>query len=161
MYSKQEASQLRQEFWTVFGKYMLPILSVEGEKVNWINYKTGEKNIYFKMDADNKTATISIQLNHPDKEIRSLYFQQFIALKKILTEALNEEWKWKENTVDDLGIEVSKIYKSIEGVSIYKKEDWPTLISFFKPGIIALDEFWSSAKYSFRSIAMNKQFDNN
>ncbi|MGN6618356.1 MAG: DUF4268 domain-containing protein, partial [Ilyomonas sp.] len=54
MYSKQEASQLRQEFWTVFGQYMLPVLSSEGMKISWTNYKTGEKNIYFRMNADNK-----------------------------------------------------------------------------------------------------------
>ena len=54
MYSKHEASQLRQEFWTPFGRYMQPVLSSEGERVNWINYKTGAKHIYFRMDAGTK-----------------------------------------------------------------------------------------------------------
>jgi len=34
-------------------------------------------------------------------------------------------------------------------VNIFKQEDWPKLISFFKPRIIALDEFWSDAQDSF------------
>ena len=41
MYSKQELSRIREEFWTSFGRYMQPILSADGEKVNWVNYKTG------------------------------------------------------------------------------------------------------------------------
>ena len=50
MFSRQEASQLRKEFWTAFGTYMKPVPSAEGEKVNWLNYKTGEKDVFFKMD---------------------------------------------------------------------------------------------------------------
>ena len=56
MYSRQEASILKQEFWTSFGLYMNPVLSSEGEKINWVNYKTGEKGIRFKMHADNRSA---------------------------------------------------------------------------------------------------------
>ena len=41
MYTKQEAAQLRKEFWTAFGQYMKPVPTEDGEKVNWINYKTG------------------------------------------------------------------------------------------------------------------------
>ena len=84
MYSRQEASQLRKEFWTAFGQYMQPILSAEGEKVNWINYKTGEKHIYFRMQVDNKKAFIGIELSHPDAGVQQLYFEQFLELKRFL-----------------------------------------------------------------------------
>jgi hypothetical protein len=50
MFSKQETAQLRKEFWTVFGQYMSPILSAAGEKISWINYKTGVKGVQFKME---------------------------------------------------------------------------------------------------------------
>jgi len=40
MFKRQEASRLREEFWTTFGRYMRPVLSTEGIKINWINYKT-------------------------------------------------------------------------------------------------------------------------
>ena len=152
MYSKQEASQLRQEFWTAFGQYMTPILSAEGEKVNWVNYKTGEKNIYFRMYADNKKATIGIELTHSDSGLQHLYFEQFKELKNILHTTLGEEWNWVLHITDDNGKLISKIYTELPGISIFKKEDWPALISFFKPRIVALDEFWSSAKYTFEAL---------
>ena len=152
MYSKQEASQLRQEFWTTFGQYMSPVLSAEGEKVNWINYKTGEKHIAFRLNADNKNGIIAIELNHKDKEIQQLYFEQFLQFKNLFNVAVNEEWNWQLHTHDELGKVISKIFKEKTGVSIFQKQDWPELISFFKPRIIALDEFWSSVKYAFEGL---------
>ena len=152
MYSKQEASQLRQEFWTAFGQYMNPILSAEGEKINWINYKTGEKNISFRMHADNKKAIIAIELNHKDIDIQQIYFEQFLQFKNLFDGALQEEWNWQLHTYDEHGKTISRIFKEKTGVSIFQKSDWPELISFFKPRIIALDTFWSSVKYAFESL---------
>jgi len=152
MYSKQEASQLRQEFWTAFGQYMTPVLSGEGEKTNWINYKTGEKDIYFRMNADNKKASIGIELTHKDEGIQALYFEQFQQLKNLLLNALEENWIWLLHARDDHGKRISRIYTEINGVSIFKREDWPQLISFFKPRIIALDEYWSTAKHAFEAM---------
>ena len=152
MYSRQEASQLRQLFWTSFGQYMLPVLSSEGEKVNWINYKTGEKNISFRMHADNKTATIGIEISHKDAGIQQLYFHQFEELRKVFEASVGHDWNWQLHHYDENGKMVSRIYTEKTGVSIFKKEDWPELISFFKPRIIALDEFWSQVKYSFETL---------
>lgn len=152
MYSKGEASQLRQEFWTVFGKYMLPVVSAEGENIHWVNYKTGEKDIYFKMHADNKKANIAIELTHKDEDVQALYFEQFQQLHALLSDALNEEWIWLLHSINENGKAVSRIYMETGNVSIFKKDDWPELISFFKPRIIALDQFWSTARYVFETL---------
>ena len=152
MYSRQEASQLRQEFWTAFGQYMQPILSAEGEKINWINYKSGEKHIFFRMQADNKKAFIGIELTHPDPDIQQLYFEQFSELKKFLFAETNEEWDWVLHTYDDIGKQVSRIGTILTPINVFKRDDWPALITFFKPRIIALDGFWSNVKYSFEAL---------
>ena len=152
MYSRQEASRLRQEFWTSFGQYMQPVPSAEGIKVNWLNYKTGEKGIYFKMEADNKKASIAIALTHNDEGIQQLYFDQFAELKHLLHSQLGEEWTWSLHATDEYGKTISRIFAELPGVNIFRKEDWPKLISFFKPRIIALDEFWSTVKYGFEAL---------
>jgi hypothetical protein len=152
MYSRQQASELRQAFWTALGKYMQPILSAEGEKANWVNYKTGEKNIYFRMNAGGRSSSISIEITHPDIELQQLYFEQFLQLKTMLHHTLNEEWNWQLHFVDNNGKVISRIYKELNNVSLFNQNDWPALISFFKPRIIALDEFWSSARYGFEAL---------
>lgn len=152
MFSKAEASQLRHQFWTTFGQYIRPQLSADGEKVNWINYKTGIKHVHFKMEAENRKARISIEISHYDTGIQELFFEQFKELKNILQNQLNEEWEWQLHYFDNEGKTISRIYAELENASIFNREDWPKLISFFKPRIIALDEFWSVAKYSFDAL---------
>ncbi|QXV64536.1 DUF4268 domain-containing protein [Mucilaginibacter sp. 21P] len=149
MYSKEQASQLRQAFWTAFGQYMSPILSAEGLRANWVNYKTGAKHIYFRMQADNKSASISIDITHPDIELQELYYEQLDSYKAILHGTLGEDWNWQLHDVDEYGKTVSRIFKELSPTSIYQQENWPELISFFKPRIIALDDFWSDVKYAF------------
>lgn len=152
MYSKKETIELKQAFWTALGQYMQPVLSAEGEHINWINYKTGEKDIYFRMNADNKSATIGIELTHKDIHVQSLIFDQFDELKKLLHQTLGEEWQWLRHMHDENGKTISTIKTTLEKVSILNKQDWPQMISFFKPRIIALDEFWSQAKYIFEEM---------
>jgi len=152
MYSKEEAARLRQQFWISFGQYMKPVPSASGSTVNWTNYKTGVKNIFFKMDVDGKKAFISIQLSHPDTDIRHLIFEQFEEFKLLFTNTVSEEWDWIKDATDDFGKTVSQISISITGVSIFNQEHWPTLISFFKPRIIALDEFWDNVKPVFEDL---------
>jgi hypothetical protein len=152
MYSKQETAQLKQEFWTTFGRYMTPVLSAEGLKVNWINYKTGEKYLHFKMHADTRSASIAIEISHPDRGIQQLYYEQLLQMKNMLNVSVNEDWTWQLHTTDDLGRTISTVHKDLNPVNIFNKEDWPQLISFFKPRIIALDEFWSSARYGFEAL---------
>jgi hypothetical protein len=152
MYSKDQASQLKQQFWTTFGQYITPHPSAEGVKINWVNYKTGIKHLYFRMQAENRLASIAIEIAHPDAGIQELFFEQFKELRIILADALQEEWEWDLHTTDEYGKTISRIYRQLDSVSIFNCNDWPALISFFKPRIIALDEFWSDAKYSFDAL---------
>ena len=151
MFSKVEASQLRTAFWTAFGQYMVPVKGTEDEKVNWINYKTGEKDIFFRMRAEAGETLISIELTHKDDGLRQIYFEQFIGIKNLLHEATGEEWTWQPDVTLD-GKKVSRIYKRLPNATIFKKEDWPQIISFFKQRMMALDVFWSSARYSFELL---------
>jgi len=153
LYSKDEAARLRQQFWISFGQYMKPVPSASGYPVNWINYKTGVKNIFFKMDVDTKKATISIQLSHPDAGIRELVFNQFEEFRLMFRNTVNEEWDWLQDTTDEYGKTVSQIAITLEKVNIYNQQHWPELISFFKPRIIALDEFWDNVKPVFESLS--------
>lgn len=152
MYSKEEASNIRQEFWTTFGQYMAPVPSVDEYFMSWINYKTGLKNVYFKMQTYKRSAVIGIYITHSDPELQEIFFQQFLENKNFLESLTGEQWEWKLNVQDEQGKITSRIYKELTGVSIMNRDDWPALISFFKERMMALDEFWSMAKYSFDQL---------
>lgn len=144
MYSKQEASILRQQFWTSLGQYLSPIPSASGNKINWINYKTGNRYIHFKMDVSDH-AYIAIEILHEHKESQEAYFNHFKTFKLALEKILSEKWIW-ENVAYINGKQVSRIYQTLDHVNIFNQTDWPQIISFFKPRIILLDKFWIEHK---------------
>ena len=153
MYSKDEASKIRQQFWIAFGKYMKPIPSAEGLIINWINYKSGVKNVFFRMKAEQNLAIISIDITHQDSEIRAFYFEQFKALKFLFTDAVKEEWDWRPYMLSEYGVPFAQISISLIGKSVFDQKNWPEIISFFKTRIIALDQFWGDAKLIFENLA--------
>ncbi len=152
MYTKEQASQIRQAFWTAFGQYMALHPSVEGYKVNWINYKTGLKHVYFRMNAEKNAASIAIEIIHPDIEIQQLFYEQFLTLKLMLEDYQQETWEWVLHTSDNNGKTISRICKELPNVNVFRQDDWPAIISFLKPRIIALDAFWGDAQFSFESL---------
>lgn len=147
MYSKQAATLLTQQFWTSFGQYMSPVLSAEGEKINWVNYKTGIKYIRFTMQSISSTAIISIEFSHPDITVQQYQFDKLAACKKQFIQECGD-WQWKKMKQDKDNKTISSITASIKNVSVLNQSDWPEIISFFKPRLISLDKFWSKYKFA-------------
>ncbi|MFT3981326.1 MAG: DUF4268 domain-containing protein [Ferruginibacter sp.] len=153
MYTREQASQIRQQFWTRFGKYMAPVLSSEGYSTNWINYKTGIRNLYFRMDANKKQASIAIEMMYREPEFAEKIYQQFSLLKFQLEDHTGEEWIWHREDTNEHGQTLSRIYCTREPLNIFKETDWPDIISFLKPRIMALDAFWNEYKMVFEMIS--------
>ncbi len=153
MYTREQASKIKEQFWTRFGKYMAPVLSAEGGKVNWMNYKTGIPNLYFRMNATKDIASIAIEIMHKDEEMAQKIYQQFLLLKPMLEEHSGEEWEWHDSYENEHGQTLSRIVKQESPLNVFKETDWPSIISFLKPRIIALDGFWSQYKMVFETIA--------
>lgn len=152
LYSKKETKKIKESFWTTLGKYLSLIPVSDGNKVNWINYKTGIKYLVFKMDVHYKSGIIAIEICHPDQHVRLQMLDQFEQYALLLESELGEKWEWNNDYIDEFGRPIIRIYKEIDGVNILIREDWPKLISFFKPRIMGLDTFWSTAQYGFEKF---------
>ena len=147
MYDKQAAAQLTQQFWTVFGQYMAPILSAEGEKINWINYKTGEKHIRFTMQFFSGAAMIALEIAQPEIVLQQQQFEQPARFKNQFEQIAGNKWIWEKSICNEQQKIISQIKSTLPDINLFDKEDWPKIISFFKPRLIALDEFWSNYKF--------------
>ncbi|WP_447641514.1 MULTISPECIES: DUF4268 domain-containing protein [Chitinophagaceae] len=154
MYSREEKVRIKQAFWTAFGQYMkgVPIVDEEGKKKNWLNYKTGVRSIRFKTDATDKKGYIAIELLHKDEDERFLVWEQLLSVKKLLDEALQEAWTWERDYYDEWEKRYSRVFLELPAVNVFRQEDWPALISFFKPRILALDTFWDNVKPVFEDF---------
>lgn len=150
MYSKAELAKIRKEFWTTFGLYMKPVPSAFGySRTNWQNYKTGVKDIYFRMKAERDFVSIGIEITHKDEELQTLFFQQFEQFRKLLEAETKETWDWQLHALDEFGHLYSFIELRKEKLNVLDKSHWPDIISFLKPRIIALDRFWENVKPGF------------
>ena len=125
---------------------MRPIKNAEGEPVNWINYKTGFRDIFFRMDADQAGSSITIELRQSDTLLQKQFFDQLQQFKHLLVAETNEEWSWELYSQDEDGQTISRISKSLPGVNVFHEPDWPAIISFLKPRLIALDRFWTQVR---------------
>lgn len=149
MYSRQEASKIKQDFWTRFGQYLKPVQSATGEKVNWSNYKTGVAHIYFRLRAEKGFASVAIEITTPDEQNRIETYRLFLSMRPMVEHALGAPPDWIEHTTDEFGKPLSRISITLPAVNIFRESDWPAIISFFKRAITGLDEFWSDAKTMF------------
>jgi Domain of unknown function (DUF4268) len=152
MYTKEQASLVKQKFWTSFGKYMQPVPSASGEKVHWINYKTGIKGIHFKMDADNNAAFVAIEFTCSDKDLQKKYYDAFVTLKKHFVKIAGKGWIINEKYETADGKVISTAIIELQSIKIFRESDWPAIISFFKQHIIALDQFWNDWKPTFEMV---------
>ncbi len=114
MYTKQEISKQKQAFWTAFGRYMKPVLSADGEEISWMNYKTGNKHVHFKMDADSRQAKIAVVLDHPDLDTRRAYYDRLLQMTPIFEDSIGEDdWTWSPEQTDEQGRMVGVIQKQL------------------------------------------------
>ncbi|WP_313376008.1 DUF4268 domain-containing protein [Chishuiella sp.] len=149
MFSKEEAYRIKKDFWTSYGSYMKLQMNAEGLPINWINYKTDIKGIFFRTDVERKFAEVSIEISHPDSSIRLMIFEQFEEYENVLKSYLGEEWIWTKEDYDEEGKNISTIKIRLDNISIFRETDWPGIISFLKSKMINLDEFWCDHKDSF------------
>lgn len=153
MYSPQEAAAVRQKFWTSFGKYISPVPDAHQQKINWINYKTGVKGIYFKMDADNNQAYVAVEILLQNESQQQQYFDVFVSLKKQFEKAAGKHWSWNKSCSNANGKTVSRIWTELNEVNIFRENDWPAIISFLKTNVLALDFFWKEHSLLFEMAA--------
>ena len=111
MFSKEESRQLRQEFWTSFGKSF---------PRKWILYDTKIKGFSFKFHFDTKSALVALDLED-DLETRINTWEKLLSLKTVL----------KDDYLHN-GKEISRIYIPLEQkVSIHNKNTWQEVMVFF------------------------------
>jgi hypothetical protein len=133
MYSKQEAQQLKQEFWITFS---------EKYPRKWVLYDTKIKDFSFKFFVDNKKAQVSIDIEHRNEEKRVAYFEKIEALKNILEEEFIPDLVYQKNFTLDNGKTISRIWVEKTGISISNRTCWNEIFEFFNENMNALELFY-------------------
>lgn len=133
MYSKEEAKELKREFWTTF--------SQEYPR-KWLLHNTKIKDFSFKFYLDNRRIEVLLAIENKDLELRKIYFQKIESLKTILKDEFLPDILFDEHFVLDNGKEISKIWVEKDGISFHNKNNWEEIYSFYYEKMDAFERFF-------------------
>ncbi|WP_396188871.1 DUF4268 domain-containing protein [Flavobacterium sp.] len=146
MFSKEEAQQLKKDFWSAFGQEY---------PRKWLLYNTKIKDVSFKFFVDNKKAQVLLEIEPKDEEKRKIYYEKIESLKDILLEEFIPEAIFERNYYLENGKVVSRIWVELTGVSINRKSDWETIFTFFYDQMDAFERFFYEHEDYIKDLEIN------
>lgn len=133
MFSKQEAQQIKKEFWIAFGKSF---------PRKWLLYNTKVKDFSFKFSADSKKVEVSIDIEMKDEIFRNAYYEKIWSLETILEEEFVGEFFKEEHYTLDNGKVIARIWVEKHNVSVFNKNTWQEIFEFFVEKMDAFERFY-------------------
>ncbi len=133
MYSKEEAKNIRKQFWIFFAKR---------HPRKWLRYNTGIKDFSLKFEFTNGYAIVAIDVESPDEINRAYYFEKLLSLKSLLLEAVSPNLIFDNEYLLESGKVISRVYLKLEGVKINNKNDWPKVFDFLHQYMSKLELFY-------------------
>ncbi|GGH03733.1 hypothetical protein GCM10011416_23450 [Polaribacter pacificus] len=122
MFTKEEAAQLRKEFWTSFGKSF---------PRKWLLYNTQIKGFSFKFLANKKQAAVCLDIEHSDEITNELLYDQLLSLRSLLEQDVPEVI-FDDTYELENGKIIHRIYIPFDQkFSIHNKNTWQACFEFF------------------------------
>lgn len=146
MYSKEEAQQIKKEFWTAFA---------EAYPRKWLLYDTKIKDVTFKFYIDNKKAQVLLDIEPKDEEKRKIYYEKIESLKTILHEEYLPEAILERNFYLDNGKVISRIWIEKLNVSLNNRNYWPEIFEFFSETMSKFELFFFEFEDYIKDLEMN------
>lgn len=142
MYSKEEAKEIREEFWDAFKQQSAGKRAAKGLPGNWMLAQTGIKALNLRFHVDREVAQVGIDLETRNMDKRIELYEKLESLKKLLEEAMKSPLIWELEYIRENGKSVSRIYLQLEGVDIYNRETWPRAFQFMYKNMMNLEAFF-------------------
>lgn len=146
MFSKEEALQIKKDFWIAF--------AAEYPK-KWILYNTKIKDVTFKFHIDNKKAQVLLDIEPKEENKRIVYYEKVESLKNILLEEYLPDAIFERNFYLPSGKILSRIWVEKEGISINNKKTWPVVFEFFSEKMDAFERFFYEHEDYIKDLEIN------
>jgi hypothetical protein len=146
MFSKEEALQIKKDFWIAFAKEY---------PRKWLLYNTKIKDVTFKFYADNKKAQVVLDIEPKDEEKRKIYYEKIESLKNILKEEYIEDVVFERNYYLENGKIISRIWVEITEISINNRKTWDIIFDFFNEKMSAFELFFYENEDYIKDLEVN------
>ena len=146
MFSKEEALQIKKDFWIAF--------AAEYPR-KWLLYNTKIKDVTFKFYVDNKKALVLLDIEPKDEEKRKIYYEKVESLKTILLEDYLDDVIFERNFYLETGKVISRVWVEKTGISINNKNTWPEVFDFFAEKMDAFERFFYENEDYIKDLKIN------
>ena len=146
MFSKEEALQIKKDFWIAF--------AAEYPR-KWLLYNTKIKDVTFKFYVDNKKALVLLDIEPKDEEKRKIYYEKIESLKTILLEDYLDDVIFERNFYLETGKVISRVWVEKTGISINNKNTWPEVFDFFAEKMDAFERFFYENEDYIKDLEIN------
>jgi hypothetical protein len=146
MYSKEDAKRIKKEFWIQF--------AAEYPR-KWLLHNTKIKDVSFKFYADNKKAEVLLDIEPRDEEKRTIYYEKIESLRTILLEEHLPDALFERNYYLENGKLISRIWVSLDHVSINNPKTWENIFEFFNEKMTAFEIFFYEYEDYIRNLEIN------
>jgi len=146
MFSKEEALQIKKDFWIAF--------AAEYPR-KWLLYNTKIKDVTFKFYVDNKKAQVLLDIEPKDEEKRKVYYEKVESLKTILLEDYLDDAIFERNFYLENGKVISRIWVEKTGISINNKNTWNAVFEFFNEKMDAFERFFYENEDYIKDLEIN------
>ena len=146
MFSKEEALQIKKDFWIAF--------AAEYPR-KWLLYNTKIKDVTFKFYVDNKKAQVLLDIEPKDENKRIIYYEKVESLKNILLEDYLEDAIFERNFYLENGKVISRVWVEKTGISINNKNTWPEIFGFFAEKMDAFERFFYKNEDYIKDLEIN------
>ena len=146
MFSKEEALQIKKDFWIAF--------AAEYPR-KWLLYQTKIKDVTFKFYVDNKKAQVSLDIEPKDDEKRKIYYEKMVSLKTILEEEFINDAIFEQHYYLENGKIISRVWVELNGISINNRKSWLLIFDFFYEKMDAFERFFYEHESYLKDLEMN------
>lgn len=147
MFSKEEALQIKKDFWIGFA---------EAYPRKWILHNTKVKDVSFKFYVDNKTAQVALEIEPKDDEKRKIYFEKMESLKSILIDEYLKEVIFERNYYLPNGKLISRVWVEIDKkISVNNKATWQDIYDFFAENMTQFELFFYEYEEYIKDLEIN------
>jgi hypothetical protein len=150
MFSKEEAKEIREEFWDQFRRVSAGKRVRKNLPGSWMLSNTGIKALNLRFHVDRKVAQVGIDLETRNMDKRIELFEKLESVKNLLEKAMESPMIWELEYIRENGKSVSRIYLEQEGVDIYNRDTWPRAHRFMYGNMMKLETFYREYRDYFK-----------
>jgi len=150
MFSKEEAKEIREDFWDQFRRMSAGRRVRKNLPGSWMLSNTGIKALNLRFHVDREVAQVGIDLETRNMDKRIELFEKLESVKSLLEKAMESPLIWELEYIRENGKSVSRIYMEQEGVDIYNRDTWSRAHQFMFSNMMKLETFYREYRDYFK-----------